>query len=192
MKAIEDKEIISLIKAGKDKVVIPMLYKNVLPQLKNYIARNHGNKDDANDIFHDVLMVFYEQVVQNKFDLKYNIAGYLYRLSVFRWINKIKRDKTISYVEELPEMEFEDSTTFYHRDQTKEPDLLKQLFEPIGEKCLELLTHTIYSDMLMEDIMLRMGFASVDAVRMQQMRCKQKLIKEMEKNPSLLDKIKGV
>ncbi len=188
---LEDSKIIELIRAGKDKEVMPLLYKKVLPQLKSYILRTNGSKDDAYDVFHDALMVFYEQVMTGQYNTKYNIYGFLYRIGVFRWINKLKKDKGIVHFDEMPEFQSEEmSTKFESTDASKDENVLQKLFSPIGEKCIELLNYTIYSDMLMEDVMIRMDFASVDAVRMQHMRCKQKLMKELEKNPALLKKLK--
>lgn len=74
----------------------------------------------------------------------------------------------------------------------EEENLLRSLFAGIGEKCIELLSYTIFYNMLLEDVMHRMGFSSLSAVKMQQMRCKQKLMEEIEKRPSLVDRIKGL
>lgn len=190
---IEDSKLIDLIRSGDDRKVMPILYKKVLPQLKNYILRTGGSKDDAFDVFHDALMVFYEQVMKDEFNTKYNVYGFLYRIGVFRWINKLKKDKGIVHYDEMPDFQAEESSTNYDLNEpSRNQNLLQKLFAPIGEKCIELLNYTIYSDLLMEDVMLRMEFTSVEAVRMQQMRCKQKLIKEMENNPSLLQKLKGI
>jgi DNA-directed RNA polymerase specialized sigma24 family protein len=190
---IEDSKLIDLIRNGDDRKAMPILYKKVLPQLKNYILRTGGSKDDAFDVFHDALMVFYEQVMIGQYNTKYNVYGFLYRIGVFRWINKLKKDKGIVHYDEMPEFQAEEISTNYDLNEpSRNQNLLQKLFSPIGEKCIELLNYTIYSDLLMEDVMLRMKFSSVEAVRMQQMRCKQKLMKEMENNPSLLQKLKGI
>lgn len=188
----EDSKILELIRAGKDQEVMPLLYKMVLPQLKNYVLKNNGDKEDAYDVFHDALMLFYEQVMEGTFNTKYNIYGYLYKIGVYRWINKAKKNKNLVLSDELPERWMEQSWESYDKsDVTRDENLLKSLFSNLGDKCVELLTYTIYTDMLMEDVMERMGYNSVDAVRMQHMRCKQKLLKEIEENPLLLKRLKG-
>lgn len=190
---LEDSKIIELIRNGDDRKAMPILYKKVLPQLKSYISRTGGSKEDAFDVFHDALMIFYEQVMTGQYNTKYNIYGFLYRIGVFRWINKLKKDKGVIHYDEIPEFQAEElSTKFDENEPGRNENILQKFFSPIGEKCIELLNYTIYSDLLMEDVMLRMEFSSVEAVRMQQMRCKQKLMKEMEKNPALLQKLKGI
>lgn len=191
--AIKEEQIPELILQGKDREVMPLLYKKVLPLVKRYVTSNSGNNDDAHDIFHDSLMLFYEQVMKGEFDPKYKAFGYIYKVGVFRWINKCKKDKNIQLAEELPDTEVESSNYMDFQIMSgEEKGLLQQLFSSIGEKCIELLNYTIYTDMFMEDITARMGMASVDATRMQQMRCKQKLMKEIEKNPQLINRIKGL
>ncbi len=184
--AITEAQIPEMIRLGEDRKVVPILYKKVLPQVEKYIQRNSGNKEDAFDAFQDALMIFYKQVVKNSFDPKYKVYGYLYRISINLWINKIKKDKKIQWVEEIIEPEPETMEINETLFALKSENLLESLFSGIGEKCIELLTYSIYYNLLMEDIVIRMNFPSVSAVKMQQQRCKQKLMSEIEKNPSLL------
>jgi hypothetical protein len=95
----------------------------------------------------------------------------------------------IENYEDLEEIQVEPREDFFISGNNG--NLLKQLFSNIGEKCLELLHYTIYTEILMEDIAIRMGFSSVNAVKMQQVRCKQKLIEEMNKNPQLAGKLRS-
>ena len=185
---IKEEEIPALIKQGKDREVIPLLYKKVFPVVERYITKNSGRKEDAYDVFQDALMVFYRQIVKDEFNSKYKVFGYMYRLSINLWINKIKKDQRINLTEEMEEIA-EENIVEDRFTTTYDEGILKKLFSTIGEKCIELLTYTIYNDMLMEDIMLRMDFSSVNAVKMQHMRCKQKLIKEIENNPAIAQKL---
>lgn len=187
---IKEEQIPELIRLGEDRKVVPLLYKNVLPQVEKYVRRNSGNKEDAFDVFQDALLIFYKQIVKNSFDPKYKVFGYLYRISINLWINKVKKDKKIQLVEEIMEPEPEPMEIKESLLTLKNENILQSLFSGIGEKCIELLTYSIYYNLLMEDIMIRMNFPSVSAVKMQQQRCKQKLMGEIEKNPSLLERLK--
>ena len=189
MKITED-QIPEYIRKGEDRKVIPLCYKKVLPLVENFIVKNSGKKEDAFDVFQDALMVFYKQVINNTFDPKYKVYGYLY--SINYWINKIKKDKRIDLVEELPESGQEQIEVKEKMVAGNDENILKTVFAGIGEKCIELLTYTIYYNLLIEDIVTRMGFPSASAVKMQQQRCKQKLMKEIEKNPHLMDKLRDL
>jgi len=191
---IEEQEIPSLIRQGKDRVVIPLLYKILFPKVKAYILRNRGSKEDADDVFQDAVLLFYTQVVENKFNDKYTVYGYVYRLSINRWLNKIRKDKKLVFVEGLQDEEDRVDERADMRALNvllNHENVLRKLFSGIGEKCIEILTYTIYYNLMLEDIVLRMGFTSEGAVKMQLKRCKGKLYKEIEKDPSLIEKLKG-
>jgi len=191
---IEESQIPELIRLGRDKQVIPVLYDKVLPIVQKFIVRNQGSKDDAFDAFQDALLSFYKQVVKGSFDPKYKVYGYLYRLSINFWLNKLKKDKRVVFESEFNEMDLSDDSQNPERMafvKTSDENVLRTLFTSIGDKCIELLTYTIYQNILMEDIVLRMGMASVDSCKMQVMRCKKKLVQLIEENPALLEKLKS-
>lgn len=189
---IEEGEIPRLMRNGKDKEVVPLLYKKVFPVVKKYIVSRNGSKEDAFDVFQDALVDFYKQVVQGQYNEQYKVYGFLFRFSINKWVNKIKRDKKVEFKEDITEL---DAAEHYrHEDYVllgKDENLLRNLFAPIGEKCIELLNCTIYLNMLLEDVMLRMNFPSVAAVKMQHQRCKQKLMEQLDKNPKLLNRLRG-
>ena len=179
-------------KSGKDREVIPVLYKKVYPLVEYYIVRNSGNKDDASDIFQDALLLFYKQIVSNTFNEKYKVYGYLYKICLYKWLNKAKKNSKIKFVEEIENLDYLIETE-KNPEPISNPDenIIRKLFSPIGEKCIELMTYTTYSSMLLEDIMARMEFNSVAAVKMQLKRCKEKLLKQIEDNPSLINQLRN-
>ena len=189
---IEEKDITFLMKQGKENEVIAFLYKTVFPKIMSYILKQNGRREDAHDIFQDAILYFYKQVMENTFNEKYTVFGYIYRLSINRWINKIKRDKKIQYYSELPEgYEPEIEQNFAGLDKMMDSkSILDTIFTGVGDKCKEILLYAISYDLMIEDIMVRMNFVSEGAVKMQVKRCKEKLYKAIEENPSLLKKIK--
>ncbi len=188
---IEEKEIPSFIRQGKDKAVIELLYQNVFPKVKNYITSRGGIRDDANDIFQDALLYFYNQIIAKEFnEEKYKVYGYLFRLSINRWLNKIKKHNRMTLVEDMADNDFTtDSTENFAAIDflNQEENLIKSLFTDLGDKCTELLNYTIYSQLLLEDVAIRMGMSSVGAVKMQLKRCKEKLYKELEEKPEIIE-----
>ena len=192
--AVLESDIPELIRKGRDKEAIENLYDTLLPNVTKYIKNNNGSTDEALDIFQDVILSFYEKVMNQNWDPTYTVYGYLYKMCIWRWINKVNRDKPI-LKKDISELELHLEAPDYWFSETSSNDdeaILHTMFSSIGEKCLELLTYTIYKDMQMEDIQVRMNFPSNESARMQHQRCKQKLMNEISKNPNLLAKLKGV
>jgi len=190
---IEESRIPDLIKQGRDKEAIDHLYKNILPVVKRYVTRNNGTSDDAEDLFQEAVVSFYQSVMTGKFNSKYTVYGYIYKICLYRWINKERRDKKIAFKSDL-EQGFEDTFSDIEviEEIEDEPSIFKRLMTPLGDKCKELLNYAIMKDMLIEDIQIRMNFPSKTAVSMQIGRCKEKLMEELEKNPAILNKLKGL
>lgn len=187
----DENNIVALIKTGKDREVVPLLYKKVYPLVERFIVRNSGNKEDASDVFQDALLLFYKQIMHNFYDEKYKVYGYLYKVCLHKWINRAKKNSKITFVDEIESLEtpvFEE----FSEELISNPDenIIRKLFSPIGEKCIELLTFTTYTSLLLEDIMLRMEMNSVSAVKMQLKRCKEKLLKQIDENPTLINQLK--
>lgn len=180
---INEANVVNLIRQGKEQAVVKHLYAHLFPVIRSYVLKNTGTLDDAKDIFHDALMLFFEIVLNNTYDEKYKPYGFIYKVSVYRWVNKCKKDVKLVLQDELPDIPTEQEPI---PTQGEESKLVKEVFAMLGSTCAEILHYTIYTELLMEDIMLKMGFNSVEAVRMRHMRCKQKLMKLISEKPILL------
>jgi DNA-directed RNA polymerase specialized sigma24 family protein len=186
-------ELIQKIRDGRDNEAVKMLYKKVFPIVRKFVLQRYGTRDDAFDVFQDALVDFYNLVSTKTYKEEYDAYGYVFKLSSFKWLNRLKRNQKIEYKEDMEKWDLEVEEP--QRDFMllgKQESVLEEFFKPIGKKCIELLTHTILNNMLLEDVMLRMEFSSVAAVKMQHQRCKQKLMEEIDKRPELVNKLKRV
>ncbi len=181
-----DLDIINAIKSGQDQKALQVLYKSLLPKIKKIVGLHTEAEEEVKDLFHDALLIFYKQVLSNKYDEKFEIDGYIYSIAKNLWINKVKRNLKIEIVDPhlMPENEiFEASDEKIVANERSEA--IQQLFGMLDEKCSKLLTYTIYQDLTYEDIMERMGFSSENAARTAHFRCKKYLMELVKNNPRL-------
>jgi RNA polymerase sigma factor (sigma-70 family) len=190
---INEKDIPDLIKLGKDKDVIVLFYKQVYPRVKRTILKRGGKREDVEDVFQDAVMYLYKYILDGKYSDKYTVYGFLFTLCMNRWINSLRKTSRSVNVDFQTEEQYFDIEADFEEIHlaSREGNLLTALFSKIGEKCIEILNYTIYQDLSIEDIGLRMGIETEGAVKMQLKRCKEKLYKEVEINPSILEKIRG-
>ncbi|MBA7686301.1 hypothetical protein ES703_94744 [subsurface metagenome] len=168
---------------GYNDQVLNNLYTNVFPKIKTYICSNAGTEDDALDIFQDAIVILCKQIKLGRYDTKYEIAAFLYSVSRNLWINKVKKDqRQTSFPENFEEKENYDFTDDIITDQKAKT--LKEVIRELGEKCFKLLQYALYQNISNKEICRLMGFATVNAVKTQKYKCKQKLIKMIELNPS--------
>lgn len=181
-----DQDIINSIRGGHDQKALNVLYKSLLPKIKKIVGLHTESEEEAKDLFHDALLIFYKQVLSNKYDENYEIDGYIYSVAKNLWINKLKRSQKIEIVDphEMPETEMFEATD-ERIIETERSNSINKLFSLLDEKCSKLLTYTIYQDLSYEDIVDRMGFSSENAARTAHFRCKKYLMDLVKNNPRL-------
>lgn len=183
-----DKEILEAIRNGNDNAALSALYKLVLPGVIKYINKSGGNKSEACDIFQDVIMAFYKSAVNNTFnEEKYKIQGFLFTMCKNYWINRVQRSKkSVTLVEEEQELNFIEERTILDDMVLKERDqLLNKLFSFLDKKCIDILTLSVYNKNTMKEIATKLGMSSDNVAKINNYRCKQKLIDLASVNPVL-------
>lgn len=185
--SIKEIDIPLFIKQGKYDQIVPLLYKNVLPIVQKFVRKNNGNKEDAFDVFHDAILIFYKQILSDKFSAGENVYGYVYKISINSWLNKIKRDKKIQLSDSLPET-IPDEVSINH--STEKSQTIENILNQTGDKCREVLHYSLFTDVLLEDVQQYLKFQTISALKMQIVRCKQKLKAYLEDNPHLIERLK--
>lgn len=185
---------VDLIKKGQDDAAIDLLYKNVLPEVKRYVKKNSGTVHDAVDIFQEGIVLLYRKVLKSEVaDKTENIPGYLFQICVNEWIRRAKKNQRFDLIEDDHKF---DKAIYNELDTTSvwlnKEDIIDTAFQGLSQKCIELLTLSIFSEMSQEDIMHRMDLGSVGAVKMQYRRCKNKLIKNIDDNPKIIKMLKEI
>jgi len=178
-----DSEILLCLRTGKNEKVLKHLYKVIFPKIRKYILANSGSADDALDIFQDAIVVLCKQVRAGKFDNRYEVEGFLFTVCRNLWINKAKKE---SRMIALKDQEIHDTEhDFTHDIITHEKaHTLKEMIRKLGEKCYQLLQLAVYQQTDNSEICTIMGFATVNAVKTQKYKCKQKLLEIIKSDPS--------
>jgi RNA polymerase sigma factor (sigma-70 family) len=166
--------VLSAIREGKDGKALGALYKNLLPKIRAYVKANNGSDDEAFDVFQDAVVIFFKQVMTDKFDEKYKVSAFIYSVCRNLWINRAKKiNKHVDVDNSLNQIHSDDFVDeIYNREKRQ---IVKDLFEKLDVKCRELLTLSVYQNLSMEDIKNRLGFASENAAKTSNYRCKKKL-----------------
>jgi RNA polymerase sigma factor (sigma-70 family) len=180
-----DEIIISAIQSGNDRNALNYLYSNLFPKIRKYICDNSGDKDSAFDIFQDSIMVFYKYVKTNKFDSKYDIAGFIFTVSKNLWINKALRDKKMTNIPDYYDKPDTNIDILTHLIEKEREIEIKRIMSMLGEKCEQLLKFSIFHKLRNSEICQKMGFSTENAVKTQKYKCMQKLQAIINESPSI-------
>ena len=75
--------------ALNDRKAIETIYRENYNVVQALILKNNGNIDDAKDIFQEAMIVLYERVQSEAFELNCQIKTYLYSVSRRLWLKKL-------------------------------------------------------------------------------------------------------
>lgn len=172
---------------------VGVLYQEEYPKVKSYIIKNNGTEDDAMDVFQESLIQLFRYVKLNKFKEEYDIGAFIFSVARNEWR---KRNRTkISFVS------FED-----HHDQVEEQknyefktekpsvnasEVIHELLSALGENCRNILSEVIFKKTPMKIIAEKLGYANAAIVKTRHYKCKQRLIKTLEKKPEFLTILKN-
>lgn len=174
-----DHEIIECLETGNNSKVLEYLYKGIFPKIKSYVISNSGTEDDALDIFQDSVVILCKQINARKFNKQHEVAAFLFSVGRNLWINKAKRNKKITVFPE--NYEIDENENFSDLIITKEKrKILNEIIEKLGKKCFELLQYSIFHKAKPDEIIEKMGFSTVNAVKTQKYKCKKKLEQILE------------
>lgn len=182
-----DSEILDAIRRGQDNKVLDSLYKNVLPTITNFICSNSGNEDEAYDVFQDAVALFYRLVINEEFNEKYKIAGFLYTVSKNYWINRAKKLKRQTQFGDIGIHEKVEDNALNDIMDVEKRKAVMELFSRMGEKCLKLLTFSVLHKMSMDEICLELGYPNANAAKTQNYRCKKLMVEEAKKSKYFTD-----
>lgn len=181
------KNITDAIKRG-DKSILESIYKSALPPVVRYITANSGNKDDAKDVFQDAVMILIRQVVSNKYDDSTSVEPYLYTISKNLWLNKLKRNKKVQYVDSVAEQEHHEIISL-HIERKEKQNTVKNALKQIGEKCYKLLTAAFYDEMSQKEIAEVLDMKNAQTVKTYMLRCRKKLLDKINSTPDLRNEL---
>lgn len=167
--------------AKGDSLIIRQVYKQYFNSITQYVLNNSGSIDDAKDVFQDAIMVIYEKLQQPDFKLEYGLHTYLFTVARNTWLKKLRKksDKGVPLpdnLELIAEDSFEEEILWREKER-----LYREKFAQLGEGCQKVINFFL-AGVSMEEIAKRMGFASAGYAKKRKYKCKNQLLKLIQKD----------
>lgn len=128
--------------AANDSTVIQSIYKKYVPKVVMFIMNNSGDRDHAQDVIQEVLILLFNQAKANSLQLTCPFDAYFFLLCKRKWLNELKKtsNKGVTIIEDAVSI---NESALELIGQTEEFDEKQQLFDTmfqkLGDKCRELL-----------------------------------------------------
>lgn len=189
-----DDSLVESIKQERDLgPVLRFLYRQHFEALRNYVEENKGTRQDAEDIFQEVLVAFIELVRIGKFRGEASVKTLLYAMNRNSWLNELKRRGRTITREKLYSigMQVEDPGSQMHISARESRKQIMDVVESLGEVCKKILLGFYYENLSMREILETTGYENEQVVRNKKYKCLKQLEQMLNANPALAKTLKN-
>jgi DNA-directed RNA polymerase specialized sigma24 family protein len=168
-------ELIPSYTVQEKEVQLVELYQSVFPPLCKYISRKGGSLEEAKDVFHDALIIYYEKTL---LDFSVNDEkAYVFGISKYLWNKKSKENQRSATLDSS-------ALAIPSESEDKISARLVLFLKQTGSKCMDLLQAFYYENQNAEKIAERFGYSGVRSATVQKFKCLEK-VRDMVKSKSL-------
>jgi RNA polymerase sigma factor (sigma-70 family) len=164
--------------ARNDRKAIETIYRENYNMVQALEVKNSGSIDDAKDIFQEAMIVLYERVQSEAFELNCQIKTYIYSVSRRLWLKKLLHQNRFLTTDESDhevisvEDDFEE-----HEKQHGEFLMMERAMGNLGEPCKSLLEAFYMQKRSMQEIASNFGYTNAENAKNQKYKCLMRLKK---------------
>jgi RNA polymerase sigma factor (sigma-70 family) len=170
-----DEVLIQGLQNGSPKA-LEFIYSTYWPMIANFVRLNHGNLQEAEDLYQEGIITLYEQVRKGNFQMSSSLKTYLYSICRNKWLSKLKKQVPITDLEEhlqqIPAEEPIAETPYL--DEVA----LKLAIEGLGEPCRTVIVGYYYHKLSLEQIAESLNYSNANVAKQQKFRCVERLKKK--------------
>lgn len=192
---LPDTELVANLRAGKNMdEAIKAIYRNHFESLCWYIMNNSGSRQDAEDVFQEVVLSFIDLVQKDKFRGESTVKTFLFSLNRHTWLNELKRRGRAVAREEKYERgqdKTEMDAGHYIADREGKAEVTRLVGE-LGETCRKILLLFYYESLSMREILETLHYENEQVVRNKKYKCLKQLEQMITEKPYLKQSLKNL
>lgn len=196
MKLVEnysDTEVIEMLREEHvSDLTIKFVYRNYYKGSSIYIMQNQGSRQDAEDIFQEVVITFIELVKNGKFRGESSVKTFMYSLCRFTWLNELKRRGRALVREE----KFENTKSLNEKDvsfalvERETKSQIMEILDSLGEVCKKILVAYYYDNLTMKEILPLVDFQNEQVLRNKKYKCLKSIEQMLTADPQFAVRFK--
>ncbi len=188
----EETQLVTALNSNNINEPLQQLYRSCYEPVTFWIQGQGGSEADAADIFQETILVFVEQVRQNRFRGDSAISTYLTGIARNLWYNeqrsRVRRNnREEQYSNNGSAMWNNTEQRIYSRESRQQ---LMSLFEQIGEVCKRILTGFYFEKLQMKELLLLTAYSNEQALRNKKSKCMKHLKELIEADDELTKTLK--
>lgn len=159
-----------------DNEALKYIYKSYWPMISQFIIRNSGTRDDAEELYQEGIIALYEKVKANDFVLKCSLKTFIYSICRNKWLYKLRSRKPLLDIEQHIEVLREDADQDENAEFPNDTEI-RQAISSLGDPCHSLLIGFYYHKLSLEELRQQLNYASMGVAKQQKFRCIERLKK---------------
>ncbi len=157
-------------------------YQLYYPMVRNLVIQNGGLKEDAEEVFQETFIIYFEKIKNRDFVLTSKPSTYIYSVALNKWREALR--KKGSRIENIINSEFGDDLYVEDGEYDYEKDLqilnLQRCIEDLPGKQRKVVLSYFYLKKSMKEIAKDIGFENDNSAKSQNWKAVQNLKKCME------------
>ena len=161
------------------------MYREFFPLIRSIVERNSGNRQDAEDVFHDGMIILYLRVLQEPVVLRSSLKTYFYSICKNIWHQRLDRKFRLLYQSDF---EVHENSWHYADDQQVREEYLEKMrlynghFLSLPDDCQTLLK-LFFRKVPLQEIAGVLGLKDVAYAKTRKYMCKNMLRKKILNDP---------
>jgi len=147
------------------------IYESVFPAVARFVSKRNGSLEDAKDVFHDALVIFYEKGNAKDFRINTSAEAYLLGIARHLWFMKFRKDSK----EHHRPLEANDEYIAPEQEVDINTFRLLDLVMATGKKCMDLLHAFYYRKLPAEKLSKDLGYRSIRSATVRKYKCMEKI-----------------
>lgn len=176
-----DREFIQRIKAN-DRTVLGELFMKYQRMISVYVLKNGGDKNDAEDIIQETIIVMWQKVNSDSLQLTVKLGTYLLAIAKNKWMAELRKRRKISPQDISENISNGNPSSLDDLVNEEKIEYVRKALEMLQPICKKLLLLYYFEEKNMKEIAKILNLANADVAKSKKYQCKKNLEEILQEN----------
>jgi DNA-directed RNA polymerase specialized sigma24 family protein len=153
------------------EIIFADLYEKAFPSFARFAGKMNAPFQDARDIFHDALVIYFEKSSEGSLEIQTSPEAYIIGIAKHLWLRKFRQDRNKVSLDAIESVITLPADYF----PTINENQLLRFLERSGRKCLDLLRAFYFQKIKLSKIAAEMGYRNEHSATVQKYKCIEKV-----------------
>lgn len=172
----------------EDRSAYKTLYSQYYRMIATYVGKNHGQDEDAQDLFQETIVALLKHLRKPDFNIKVKLGTYLHAIAKNIWRNKLRlKGITTTVVNERVIHNFADTIDedlIEKKVYEEKHKIMKRQLARLGEECQKIILGFYYQRRKLKDLAVELSYTQ-DFIRVKKNRCMNNFRKKVQGDTAL-------